>query len=264
MTITGRGDGKARRKISCLLFDLDDTLYRSSVIAPLVLKGIHGYMTRHLNFSEEEAVSSATELYIKHGTTLAGLMASGHKIDYDHWHSEIHYSLLPYASLLQPDPALREMLFSMDLPKYVFTNADKTHADICLQRLGIQDCFKGVFHFEFLAEASHAVEAAPPGPRPIICKPSAAAYELVFKRLGVAAEEVLFFDDSARNIRGAHELGVMTVMVGTDQPVAGADLVMPDLHHLPKLLPELLDQPGMIKDVALGHEHEHMITAAAS
>lgn len=51
-----------------------------------------------------------------------------------------------------------------------------------------------------------------------MCKPSAAAYDLVFKRLGVRPEEALFFDDSVRNIRGAHDLGIMTVLVSALVP----------------------------------------------
>lgn len=35
----------------------------------------------------------------------------------------MHYGHVDYDSLIQPDPALREMLFAMDLPKYVLTNA---------------------------------------------------------------------------------------------------------------------------------------------
>ena len=35
--------------------------------------------------------------------------------------------------------------------------------------------------------------------------------------------------------------------VGTDQPAPGADLAMANLHQLPRLLPHLLDQPGLVK-----------------
>ena len=72
---------------------------------------------------------------------------------------------------------------------------------------------QGMFHFEFFHQAAtDAGLTSPESPR-VVCKPSAAAYNLVFKRLGVRPEEALFFDDSVRNIRGAHELGIMTVLV---------------------------------------------------
>jgi len=69
------------------------------------------------------------------------MQAESHQIDYDHWHGHVH-GRLEYEVLLQPDPALRELLCSIDLPRFVFTNADKAHAARCLARLGIADCFQ--------------------------------------------------------------------------------------------------------------------------
>lgn len=238
----------------------DDTLYRCPEVPRTVLAGIHKFMVTHLGFTQEEASEKATELYLSHGTTLAGLVAHGAKIDYDQWHSEVHYDHIPYEQLIKPDPALRELLFSMDLPKYIFTNADKKHAEICMRCLGITDCFQGIIDFEHLHELAEAAGVDTDEHPTVVCKPTAFAYELVFKKLGVAASEVLFFDDSARNIQAAHELGVMTVMVGTDKEMPGADMSMVDLHQLPKMLPELIDQPGMVKKVTPGHEHKHMVS----
>ena len=62
-------------------------------------------------------------------------------IDFDEWHAEVH-GRLPYSELLHSDDRLRDMLLSLDLPKYVFTNADRKHAQICLDLLGIADCFE--------------------------------------------------------------------------------------------------------------------------
>lgn len=69
------------------------------------------------------------------------MQASGHNIDFDHWHREVHGSL-PYDECLASDIALRELLCSVELPRFVFTNADEKHASICLDRLGIADCFQ--------------------------------------------------------------------------------------------------------------------------
>ena len=49
---------------------------------------------------------------------------------------------LPYRQLLGRDEALREMLASIALPKFIFTNADRKHAAICLELLGIADLFE--------------------------------------------------------------------------------------------------------------------------
>ena len=47
-------------------------------------------------------------------------------------------SLPPHTHILQPDPALRALLLSLPLPKVVFTNADRVHAERCMSILGIQ------------------------------------------------------------------------------------------------------------------------------
>ena len=67
--------------------------------------------------------------------------ANGYQIDFDHWHAAVH-GTLPYEQMLQEDRPLRQLLQSIDLPKYVFTNADKKHAETCLRLLDISDLFK--------------------------------------------------------------------------------------------------------------------------
>ena len=44
-------------------------------------------------------------------------------------------------------------------------------------------------------------------------------------------------------------------------PGAQADFTVRDLHDLPLVLPELFDQPGLVREPP--HEHEHMITVAS-
>jgi len=53
----------------------------------------------------------------------------------------VHHRL-PYSKLLARDEALRDMLHSIKLPKLIFTNADQKHAAICLELLGLADCFQ--------------------------------------------------------------------------------------------------------------------------
>ena len=58
---------------------------------------------------------------------------------------------------LQPDPALRQLLASIPLPKFVFTNADRRHAARCLNLMGLEGCFDGVICFEDVMEAAAEV-----------------------------------------------------------------------------------------------------------
>lgn len=87
---------------------------------------------------------------------LAGLVASGHRPDYDDWHAAVH-GTLDYDTYLHPDPALRAMLRSIPLPKWLFTNADRAHAHRCLARLGLEGVFDGLICFEDVMEAAERV-----------------------------------------------------------------------------------------------------------
>lgn len=67
--------------------------------------------------------------------------ANGYHIDFDDWHAAVH-GTLPYDRMLREDKAMRQLLQSIDLPKFVFTNADSKHAETCLRLLGIADLFQ--------------------------------------------------------------------------------------------------------------------------
>jgi len=82
-------------------------------------------MVERLSFAEDTVHEACAELYLNHGTTLAGLVNMGeHAVDFDDWHREVH-GRLPYTELLSKDDELREMLNSIEAPKWVFTNADQ-------------------------------------------------------------------------------------------------------------------------------------------
>lgn len=136
-------------KYSCLLFDLDDTLYPlSSGIAAACGKNIKDYMVERLGIEESKLAELGNLLYKNYGTTMAGLRAIGYDFDYDEYHSFVH-GRLPYENL-KPDPVLRGLLLSLPVRKVIFTNADKVHARKVLRKLGLEDCFEGIICFETL------------------------------------------------------------------------------------------------------------------
>ncbi|EFJ45366.1 hypothetical protein VOLCADRAFT_82194 [Volvox carteri f. nagariensis] len=246
---------KGRPAPRVLLVDLDDTLYRVHQIPAIVKQRIQEYMVKKLGIPQDEVAAKTTELYLAYGTTLAGLVATGYRIDYDDWHEFVHQGALDYDTLLQPDPSLRDILCSIDLPKYILTNANRVHTERALARMGLSDCFQGMFYFENVMElaASHGFDVA----HGVLCKPNPRIYQLVAEQLGVGLSEIIFFDDSTRNVASAHGLGCMTVLVGSDKPCPGADLSLPTMHDLPAAMPELLDQPGLV------HEHHSSIPGMA-
>ncbi|KAG6437162.1 hypothetical protein SASPL_102073 [Salvia splendens] len=263
-------------KYDCLLFDLDDTLYPLSTgLAASVLKNIQAYMVEKLGIDESKIPDLCNLLYKNYGTTMAGLRAIGYDFDYDEYHSFVH-GRLPYENL-KPDPVLKSLLSSLPIRKVIFTNADKVHAIIALNRLGLEDCFEGIICFETLnpthksiasddeddtefigsTQSSTAVngssgvfdiigyfsqpDAEPSGlPKtPIVCKPSESAIEKALKIASIDPHRTLFFEDSVRNIQSGKCVGLDTVLVGKSQRVKGADYALESIHNLREAIPEL-------------------------
>ncbi|KAK9280374.1 hypothetical protein L1049_014063 [Liquidambar formosana] len=255
----------------CLIFDIDDTLYPlSSGLSAQVTKNIQDYMLQKLGIEEEKVPEICLSLYKQYGTTMAGLRATGYKFDYDDFHgynfspisfplsvfytklissySFLFYSFvhgrLPY-EMLKPDPVLRSLLLSLPVRKVIFTNADKNHAAKVLHRLGLQDCFEGIISFETLNSTNKSTVAGDKdsssfgGLSPVVCKPSADAFERVFEIANINPQRTLFFDDSIRNIQTGKHMGLHTVLVGTSHRTKGADYALESIHNIREALPEL-------------------------
>ena len=75
-------------------------------------------------------------------------------------------------------------------------------ATACLSKLGIDDCFDGVFCFEsFLELAEHETAMRTEG-QVVVCKPWPSTFKIACSRANVAPERALFLDDNARNTAG--------------------------------------------------------------
>jgi pyrimidine 5'-nucleotidase len=166
------------------------------------------------------------------------LQASGHTIDFDDWHDHVH-APLPYEDHLRADPRLKDILNSIPLPKWVFTNADARHAERCLDLLDLRDCFRGVITFDSVMAAA-AQNGLTHGGRPVVCKPQRQAFTLALQQAcGSEAATTAFFDDSARNIAAAHHMGVYSVLVGRTGVDCACDAQVHSMHDLPASMPWL-------------------------
>jgi pyrimidine 5'-nucleotidase len=151
-------------------------------------------MAEELGIPPDEVAERCAEYYLHYGTTLAGLVAHGCQVDYQHWHDKVHASL-PYEQYLKPDPALRDMLDSIPLPKVVFTNADRAHAARCLDLLGIAGCFRRVIAFEDVMEAAAEQGLVRHG-CPVVCKPNRQAFDVALALAGgLQPSTTLWLDD---------------------------------------------------------------------
>lgn len=178
------------------LFDLDQTLYPAEAEVMALIEGkMTAFVAREVGLPHDEAYKLQKSYLSEHGTTLAGLMA--------------HYGVEPHRFLnevhdvsidgLHPDPELNALIAALPGRKIVFTNGDDPHAVRILAKLEMTDLFDGVFHLE------HANW---------IPKPNMATFERMMAAHQVTPTTAVFFEDSPKNLKPAHQLGMKTVLVG--------------------------------------------------
>ncbi len=153
------------------------------------------FVARETGLPYPEAYALQKKYLNEHGTTLAGLMAY-HNIDPYTFLNEVHDVSLEN---LHPDPELNALLKAMTGRKLVFTNGDNRHAVRVLAKLEMTDLFDGVFHLE------HA---------DFIPKPNLATFHKMMAAHAVVPTKAAFFEDSPKNLKPAHELGMKTILVG--------------------------------------------------
>jgi HAD superfamily hydrolase (TIGR01509 family) len=131
---------------------------------------------------------------------------------------------------LEPNPRLAEQLRRLPGRCYVFTNGARDYAGRVLDRLGVADCFEGVF----------AIEDADLTP-----KPAPSTFRRVVERFGFEPRTAAFFEDTPRNLEPAKVLGMATILIGDGHGKPLGD-------HIDHIAPELTDfLTGLtFKDVA--------------
>ncbi|CAL9151269.1 unnamed protein product, partial [Musa hybrid cultivar] len=231
----------------CLLLDLDDTLYSSTIgIAQACRKNIEEFLAVKCGISAERAFSLRVELFRSYGSSLAGLIALGYDVHPDEYHSYVH-GRLPY-ELIKPDAELRELLLGIPQTKILFTNSDRQHARRALQRLGIEEgCFRRIICFETMNPHLFGDEiganSSPPLPAvatpEVILKPSAPAMEMAVRLAGFGPHRTLFVDDSERNIAAGKAAGLRTALVGKRVKTKEADYLLDSISRLKQVVPEI-------------------------
>ncbi len=212
-------------KFEVAFFDLDDTLYdKRSGLWEAIRNRMSLYMHERLGMSWEVIPTLRRHYFKTYGTTLRGLQLH-HQVDADDYLAYVHD--LPIHEYLQPDAELRQMLLTLPLRRFIFTNADRDHAKRVIQTLNLADCFEGIID----VRAIH-----------FYCKPEPQAYQLALQIAQVdAPQQCLYLDDSLLNLTAARKLGFYTVLVGQDGPEPQVDLSIREIKELRNKMPGLWD-----------------------
>lgn len=208
---------------STLFFDLDATLYpASNGLWEQIRLRIYKFMLEEIGIPEAEIPATRDKYWTTYGTTLEGLRIH-HQVEPDDYLKFVHD--LPLKDFLEPDPILRDLLKTLPQDLWVFTNADRRHADRVLNELGISDLFSGIVDLLALD---------------FIVKPNRKAYQTALKLAGVTdPERCVMFDDLIQNLIPAKELGFYTSLVGENGSTNQVDIQLQSIHEMKEKMPQL-------------------------
>jgi putative hydrolase of the HAD superfamily len=181
------------RHVNVWIFDLDNTLYpaESRIFAQIEAR-MTRFVQEYLGLDEAEARRVQKAYYREHGTTLNGLMRM-HGVDPEAYLAFVHDIDI---SGLAVDAGLGNAMARLPGRRFVFTNGCRNHASRILERLALTGFFEDLWDIRTIAF------------RP---KPDPIAYQTVLARADAAPGRTAMFDDIARNLAPAQELGCTTV-----------------------------------------------------
>jgi|CXWL01.1.fsa_nt_gi putative hydrolase of the HAD superfamily len=189
----------AAPEIDTWVFDLDNTLYHaSSNLFDQVSDRIGQFISNYLKVDRAAALRLQKQYWHEHGTSLRGMMTL-HQCPPEEFIAFVHDIDL---SAIAANPELDRILADLPGRKVIFTNGSVPHAERVMAKLGVERHFEGIF--DIVASD-------------YIPKPELSVYESLVKRFGFDPKRAVMLDDMAHNLKPAHQLGMRTVWVRTEE-----------------------------------------------
>ena len=183
------------------VFDLDNTIYDFNLgLFRRVSSKMTEYIKGYFDLNEVDALTLQREMYKKYGLTLRGLMIEK-KINPEPFLEFVHDVDF---SELDEDVTLKTLLRKIKGKKSIYTNATFKHAKNILKSMGIFQEFEIIFDIK---DANY------------IAKPDLNSYLMMKKKLGLNDSNIsksIFFEDTAKNLKPASELGMSTAWIEND------------------------------------------------
>jgi putative hydrolase of the HAD superfamily len=200
-------------EIDTWVFDLDNTLYPAACnLFDQVDVRIGAFVAKTLGVQADQARVVQKDYLKRYGTTLRGLMVE-HKLDPSDYLNFVHDIDV---TRVAANPALDDALARLPGRKLVFTNGTVAHAQRVMDRLGVARHFEAVFDI-------HAAAYVP--------KPEPVVYDQLLRQYAIQPRRAVLFEDMARNLKPAHDLGMTTVWVRVDSPWAQPGDDRTHIHH---------------------------------
>jgi len=201
--------------ITTLIFDVDDTLYDvgTGFTAHRNGDGAENFMVEKLGFPDRASAKKLRDVYFEkyHSTAKALSVAESEgKLPLapdgksprfkaqdlaEYWATNLNFALLGGAKI-----GLLEDLQACPLQMVAFSNGPRKYVKRVLVELGLWEVFG--------EERLFAVDDVLPH-----CKPEKEAFDKIFQKVGVKADECVMVEDSMKNVRQAKELGLKTILI---------------------------------------------------
>jgi len=181
--------------VNTWVFDLDNTLYPADAqIMTQVDRRMTEFVMQLLDLPWNEARAVQKKYWRQYGTTLNGLMTN-HTVDMAHFLDFVHDV---DHSVITPDPVLAERVGKLEGRRLVYTNGSVKHAEKVIDRLGLNGLFDDLYD----------IEAGGYTP-----KPHRESFDRFTAKHAVDPASALMFEDSARNLETAAQIGFTTVLI---------------------------------------------------
>ena len=201
-------------RANAFLFDLDNTLYpANSGVTEALEARMNDYVQQVSGLPYEEALALRQHYFITYGTTLRGLQLH-HKVNIEAYLHTVHDFDMPH--YVKPNPTLAALMASITVPKAIFTNSPREHAQRALDAMGMAHIVMPVIDIRQLN---------------FLPKPHPAAYNVALNTIECPATGTVFMEDTLHNLEYAKSIGMTTVYIPhhADMPVpAYVDYCFPD------------------------------------
>ncbi len=203
------------------LFDLDDTLYPRDALMPHIDARIEIFLADILQLSKTETTARRHYYNNNYGSVIRGLLQE-ETVDIDAYLDYVHE--VPVAQYLDPNPQLVEVLKTVPLRKFIFTNSYRKHAQNVLSVLEIEDCFEAIFDIESVN---------------FVSKPARQSYATVVQALDTFPEACVFVDDKVVNMKEPKAIGMKTILIDAE-PDEYVDIAIKSILDIEPAIRQLL------------------------
>jgi putative hydrolase of the HAD superfamily len=183
-----------------LIFDLDGCLYDHSCgYTSHIRKNVLKFMI-HKDWAktEKDAYEIWWPLFQEYNQSKRALKMGGYDFtDGEYW----AFMRSGTRDFLKEDKRLQSFLDVLPQRKFIMSNCAEKEAKEALECLGVTKYFEHVYGADFMGD---------------ICKPDPKVFEDVCKHIGTTPSDVVFFEDSYKNLATAKRLGMRTVFVEGD------------------------------------------------